>query len=57
MKYYTLDMLEKAYRREYPDMPEKLVQKKAEILHKKLNTLDKYWKRSNQRFYHRNELV
>jgi len=57
MKYYTLDMLERAYHQEYPDLPENLIKEKAKQLHKKLNTLDIHWKRSNRRFYEKNELV
>lgn len=57
MKYYTLVMLEEAYRREYPDLPEKEIKKRAVLLHRKLNTLDTYWRRSNQRFYRMSELM
>ncbi|WP_371374195.1 hypothetical protein [Sporomusa aerivorans] len=57
MKYYTLEMLEGAYSREYPDMPEHVIKEKAKQLHRKMNTLDIYWKRSNRRFYQNNDLM
>lgn len=57
MKYYTLDMLERVYRRQYPDLPETEIKEKAKHLHKELNTLEVRWKRSNRRFYQMNELT
>lgn len=57
MRYYTLDILERMYSREYPDLPESEIKKKAKQLHKQLNTLDIQWKRSNRRFYKMHELV
>lgn len=57
MKYYTLEMLEGAYSQEYPDLPENVIKEKAKRLHRKMNTLDIYWKRSNRRFYQNNDLV
>jgi hypothetical protein len=57
MKYYTLDVLERAYRRQYPDLSEIEIKEKAKQLHKELNTLEIRWKRSNKRFYQKNELI
>lgn len=51
MRYYTKEMLERVYRREFPDLADDEIRRKAKELHKALNTLDISWKRSNRRFY------
>lgn len=57
MRYYTLDVLERMYRRDYPDLPDSEIKKKAKQLHKQLNILDVQWKRNNRRFYQVHKLV
>lgn len=54
MLYYTIDKLQEMYRREQPDWSEDKIQKKAQTIHKLLNTLDVYWRRSNKRYYKMN---
>lgn len=57
MKYYTIEILVEIYRNEYPELADDVILKKAKELHRELNTLDKYWKRNNRRFYRKIELV
>ncbi|MDR3561760.1 MAG: hypothetical protein P4N59_10045 [Negativicutes bacterium] len=57
MKYYTLETLERIYRRECPQLTDDEVRGKAKELHRALNTLDISWKRSNRRFYGNIELI
>lgn len=51
MLFYTVGMLQDMYRHERPDWSEEKIKKKAKTVHKLLNTLDTYWKRSNRRYY------
>lgn len=56
MKYYTVDEIEKMYSQEYPQLSTQVIQEKARRLHSQLNTMDIGWRRSNRRFYYKNEL-
>lgn len=49
-------MLEDIYRNQEPNLPEKEIKERAQKLHRKLNTLDISWIRSNRRFYSHNQL-
>ena len=51
MSYYTLEKIEDLYRQEFPGLTLDLIHKRAKNVHRQLNTLDIYWRRSNQRFY------
>jgi hypothetical protein len=57
MKYYTLEMLERIYRRQFPELADEEIREKAKELHKLLNTLDANWRRSNRRFYGNIDLI
>lgn len=56
MRYYTLDALERLYRQEHPDLPDREIKERAKQLHRQLNTWDIRWRRSNRRFYKMNQL-
>lgn len=56
MSYYTLDMIENMYRQEFPELALNEIFKRAKDVHRQLNTLDIYWRRSNYRFYHKIDL-
>ncbi len=56
MKFYTLALLEQAYRIENSDLTEEVIQEKAKFLHKKINAMDSYWKRTSRRFHKMNKL-
>jgi hypothetical protein len=56
MRYYTLEILERIYRREFPELADDEIRAKAKELHRLLNTMDIAWKRSNRRFYENSEL-
>lgn len=51
MSYYTLETIEELYRQEFPTLTSDVIQERAKNIHRQLNTLDIYWRRSNQRFY------
>lgn len=51
MSYYTLENIENLYRQEFPGLALDVIQERAKNVHRQLNTLDIYWRRSNQRFY------
>jgi|GEM_PF-2133533 len=56
MSYYTLEMIEDLYRQEFPDLNLNIIRERAKNTHRQLNTLDVYWRRSNQRFYQKIDL-
>lgn len=56
MRYYTLEMIERCYRAEHPELGESEIHIRAKRLHSKFNTLDMSWRRSNRRFYEHNDL-
>lgn len=51
MSYYTLETIEDLYRQEFPKLTLDVIRERAKNIHRQLNTLDVYWRRSNQRFY------
>ncbi len=51
MKYYTLAVIEDAYRCQSPELTETEIKEKAKKIHSQLNTLDVGWRRSNKKFY------
>ncbi len=55
MKYYTLTVIEDAYRRQNPELTEAEIEEKAKKIHSQLNTLEISWRRSNKKFYRMNE--
>ncbi|HML32898.1 hypothetical protein [Sporomusa sphaeroides] len=55
MRYYTLSVIEEAYRRQNPELTEAEIKEKAKKIHSQLNTLDISWRRSNKKFYRMNE--
>ena len=55
MKYYTLTVIEDAYRRQNPELTEAEIKEKAKKIHSQLNTLEISWRRSNKKFYRMNE--
>ena len=57
MRAYTLEVLERAYRREYGDLPEEEIREKARELYKKLQALDVYRRYGNRKAYEMSELI
>ncbi|WP_371363634.1 hypothetical protein [Sporomusa rhizae] len=55
MRYYTLSVIEDAFRRQDPELTETEIKEKAKKIHSQLNTLDISWRRSNKKFYRMNE--
>jgi hypothetical protein len=56
MPYYTLDMIENMYRQESPELTADKIMERTKNVHRQLNTLDIYWRRSNRRFYQQIDL-
>lgn len=56
MSYYTLEGIENLYRQEFPGLTLDVIHERAKNVHRQLNTLDIYWRRSNQRFYRKIDL-
>lgn len=49
MAYYTLELLERLYRRQFPELTETEVKAKADKLYSQITALDEYWKRLKRR--------
>lgn len=49
MAYYSLELLERLYRRQFPELTEDEVKEKVVKLDSQITALDEYWKRMKRR--------